>query len=58
MFFKKGLRDPSLIRKLAMKNSRMSEAMFDAKKKSALLGELTPNTGKRRRKGLGPRRLA
>jgi hypothetical protein len=28
MFFKKGLRDPSLVRKLAMKNPRTSEAMF------------------------------
>jgi hypothetical protein len=28
MFFKKGLRDSSLIRKLAMKNPRMSEEML------------------------------
>jgi hypothetical protein len=28
MFFRKGLRDPSLIRKLTMKNPRTSEAMF------------------------------
>jgi hypothetical protein len=28
MFFTKGLKDPALIRKLTMKNSRTSEAMF------------------------------
>jgi hypothetical protein len=30
MFFKKGLREPSLIQKLAMKNPRMSEEMFSS----------------------------
>jgi hypothetical protein len=32
MFFKKGLRDPSLIRKLTMKNSRTLEAIIGAHK--------------------------
>jgi hypothetical protein len=50
MFFKKGLRDPSLIRKLAMKNSRTSEAMFDIANKYALVEEVTLNTRNRRRK--------
>jgi hypothetical protein len=36
MFFKKGLRDSSLIRKLAMKNPRTSEEMFSIANKYAL----------------------
>jgi hypothetical protein len=44
MFFKKGLRDPSLIRKLAMKNPRTSEAMFAIVNKYALVDEVTPDT--------------
>jgi hypothetical protein len=41
MFFKKGLRDPSLFRKLTMKNSRTSEAMFAIANKYALAEEVT-----------------
>jgi hypothetical protein len=41
MFFKKGLRDPSLIRKHAMKNPRTSEAMFAIANKYALAEEVT-----------------
>jgi hypothetical protein len=44
MFFKKGLRDPSLIRKLTKKNPRMSEAMFSIANKYALTEEVTLNT--------------
>jgi hypothetical protein len=44
MFFKKGLRDPSLICKLTMKNPRTSEAMFAIAKKYALAEEATLNT--------------
>jgi hypothetical protein len=36
MFFKKGLRDSSLIHKLAMKNPRASEEMLAITKKYAL----------------------
>jgi hypothetical protein len=41
MFFKKGLRDLSLIHKLAMKTSRTSEAMFAIVNKYALAEEAT-----------------
>jgi hypothetical protein len=44
MFFKKGLRDPSLICKLTMKNPRTSEAMFVIANKYALAEEATLNT--------------
>jgi hypothetical protein len=44
MFLKKGLRDPSLIRKLTMKNPRMSEAMFAITNKYALAEEATLDT--------------
>jgi hypothetical protein len=44
MFFKKGLMDPALIRKLTMKNSRTSEAMFAITKKYALAEEVALNT--------------
>jgi hypothetical protein len=44
MFFKKGLRDPSLIRKLTMKNCSMSEAMFSIANKYALPEEVTLDT--------------
>jgi hypothetical protein len=44
MFFKKGLRDPSLIRKLIMKNPRTSEAMFTIANKYALAEEATLDT--------------
>jgi hypothetical protein len=41
MFFKKGLRDSSLIRKLTMKNPRTSEEMLAIAKKYALAEEVT-----------------
>jgi hypothetical protein len=44
MFFKKGLRDPSLIRKLTMKNPRMLEAMFTIANKYTLAEEVTHDT--------------
>jgi hypothetical protein len=44
MFFKKGLRGPSLIYKLAMTNPRMSEAMFATANKYALAEEMTLDT--------------
>jgi hypothetical protein len=44
MFFKKGLRDPSLIRKLTMKNPRTLEAMFTIANKYALTKEATLDT--------------
>jgi hypothetical protein len=44
MFFKKGLRDSSLIRKLAMKNPRTSEEMLAITNKYAQVEEATLNT--------------
>jgi hypothetical protein len=44
MFSKKGLRDPSLICKLSMKNHRMSEAMLTIANKYALAEEATLDT--------------
>jgi hypothetical protein len=44
IFFKKGLRDLSLIRKLGMKNPRMSEAMLAITYKYALAKEVTLDT--------------
>jgi hypothetical protein len=44
MFFKKGLRDSSLIRKLTMKNPKMSKEMFAMANKYALAVEVTLNT--------------
>jgi hypothetical protein len=44
MFFKKGLRDPSLIHKLAMKNSRTSKAIFAIANKYTLAEEATLDT--------------
>jgi hypothetical protein len=44
MFFKKGLRDPALIHKLAMKNPRTSEVMFAIANKYALTEEATLDT--------------
>jgi hypothetical protein len=41
MFFKKGLRDSSLIRKLTMKKPRMSEQMFSIANRYALVEEVT-----------------
>jgi hypothetical protein len=51
MFFKKGLREPSLIRKLAMKNPRTSEVMFYITNRYALAEEVTLNN--REQKELG-----
>jgi hypothetical protein len=50
MFFKKGLRDPALICKLAMKNPRISEAMFAITKKYALAKRRPSTLGNRRRR--------
>jgi hypothetical protein len=50
MFFKKGLRDLSLIHKLAMKNLRMSEAMFVIANKYALVEEDTLDTREQKEK--------
>jgi hypothetical protein len=44
MFFKKGLRDSSLISKLTMKNPRTSEAMFTIANKYVLAEEVTLDT--------------
>jgi hypothetical protein len=44
MFFNKGLRDPALICKLAMKNPRTSEVMFAITNKYALVEEATLDT--------------
>jgi hypothetical protein len=44
MFFKKGLRDSSLIRKLTMKNPRTSEQMLAIANKYALAEEVTLDT--------------
>jgi hypothetical protein len=44
MFFKKGHRNSSLIRKLTMKNPRMSEHMFSIANRYALVEEATLNT--------------
>jgi hypothetical protein len=51
MFVKKGLREPSLIRKLAMKNPRMSEEMFYIANRYTLTEEATLDT--REQKELG-----
>jgi hypothetical protein len=44
IFFKKGLRDSSLIRKLTMKNPRTSEKMLAIANKHALIEEATFDT--------------
>jgi hypothetical protein len=51
MFFKKGLRDTSLIRKLTMKNLRTSEQMLAIANKYTLAEEATLDT--REQKELG-----
>jgi hypothetical protein len=51
MFFKKGPRDSSLIRKLAMKNSKTSEAMFTIANKYALAKEATFDTREQKESG-------
>jgi hypothetical protein len=52
MFFKKGLKDSSLIQKLTMKNPRMSEEMLDITNKYALVGEATLNTREQKKEEL------
>jgi hypothetical protein len=44
MFFKKGLRYPSLICKLVMKNTKMSDVMFTIANQYALAMEATLDT--------------
>jgi hypothetical protein len=46
MFFKKGLRDPSLICKLTIKNPKTLEAMFTIANKYALAEEAILDTRK------------
>jgi hypothetical protein len=54
MFFKKGLRDSSLIRKLTMKNPKTSKEMFAMANKYALAVEVTLNTrGQKKEKESG-----
>jgi hypothetical protein len=53
MFFKKGLRDSSLIRKLTMKNPRMSEEMLPIVNKYALVEEVALDTKEKKEKELG-----
>jgi hypothetical protein len=50
MFFRKGLRDSSLIRKLAMKNPRMSEQMLAIASKYALAEEAILDTREQKKK--------
>jgi hypothetical protein len=49
MFFKKGLKDSSLIRKLIMKNPRTSEQMLAITNNYALVEEATFNTRKQKK---------
>jgi hypothetical protein len=54
MFFKKGLRDSSLIRKLTMKNPRTLEEMLAIANKCTLVEEATLDTREQKKeKGLG-----
>jgi hypothetical protein len=53
MFFKKGLRDPSLFHKLAMKNPRMVEAMFAIANMYTLIEEVTLDTSEQKEKDSG-----
>jgi hypothetical protein len=49
MFFKKGLRDSSLIQKLTMKNPRMSEQLFSITNRYVLTEEATLDTREQRK---------
>jgi hypothetical protein len=49
MFFKKGLRNLSLIHKHAMKNCKTSEAMFTITNKYALAEEVTIDTREKKK---------
>jgi hypothetical protein len=51
MFFKKGLREPSLIRKLPMKNPRTSEEMFYITNRYAQAEEATLNNREQKESG-------
>jgi hypothetical protein len=51
MFFKKGLREPSLIRKLAMKNPRTSEEMFYITNRYTLAEEVTLDNREQKESG-------
>jgi hypothetical protein len=51
MFFKKGLRDSSLIHKLTNKNPRMSEQMLAIANKYTLTEEATLNTREQKESG-------
>jgi hypothetical protein len=53
MFFKKGLRDSSLIRKVAMKNPRMSDQMLAITNNYTLAEEVTLNTREQKKEDLG-----
>jgi hypothetical protein len=53
MFFKKGLRDSSLIHKLTMENPRTSEAMFTITNKYALAEEATLDTREQKKEESG-----
>jgi hypothetical protein len=53
MFFKKGLRDSSLIHKLTMKNPRMSEEMLAITNKYALAKETLDTREQKKEKELG-----
>jgi hypothetical protein len=50
MFFKKGLKDSSLIQKLTMKNPRTSKQMFSITNRYALSKEATLGTREQRKK--------
>jgi hypothetical protein len=49
MFFKKGLKDSSLIHKLTMKNPRTSEEMFTIANRYALTEEATLDTKEKKK---------
>jgi hypothetical protein len=49
MFFKKGLRDSSLTRKLAMKNPRTSKVMLAITNEYTLAEEVTLDTRKQKK---------
>jgi hypothetical protein len=53
VFFKKGLRNPSLIHKLTIKNGRMLEAIFAIANKYALDEEATLDTGEQKKEESG-----
>jgi hypothetical protein len=51
MFFRKGLREPSLIRKLAMKNPRTSKEMFYIANRCTLAEEATLDNREQKESG-------